>query len=338
MTRAQPVALGAFVLAMSVARMGAAQQPGGDVATAQALFDDGKRLMAAGKYAEACPKLVESQRLDPGGGTLFAIALCHEAEGRTATAWADYNLALAEAKRDGRKDREEAAAAKEKALEAKLTKVRVVVNDKTPGLALTRDGFSVGEAQWGTALPIDPGEHAFTAKAPGKIDWTQTVSIVGEGKTTDVVVPELGEAPKPPPPVVPPMTSAPPPPVTQPQPTELQSSGINAQKAWAVVAGGVGILGLGVGAGFGASAISKWHEASAKCPNDRCTDPSSLSTGKDAGRAADLSTVLVGVGAGALIAGIVLWITAPKSDHKTGINIVPTASRDGVGVNVGGAL
>lgn len=318
--------------------MGAAQQPGADVATAQALFDDGKRLMNAGKFAEACPKLVESQRLDPGGGTLFAIALCHEGEGKTATAWADYNVAASEAKRDGRKDREAAATEKSKALEAKLTKVRIVVNDKTPGFALTRDGGVVGDAQFGTALPIDPGDHVFVAKAPGKVDWTKTISIVGEGKTTDVEIPELGEAPKPPPAVVPPVTNTPPPLVTQPSETELQTSGINAQKAWAVVASGVGIIGLGVGAGFGASAISKWNDASAKCPNDRCTNESYVSVGKDAGRAADLSTVLISVGAGALVAGVVLWITAPRSDHKRAINIVPTASKDGFGLHFGGAL
>src|SRR5664279_1214733 len=94
-----------------------AHAQGADVATAQALFDEGKRLMNAGNFAEGCPKLVESQRLDPGGGTLFAIAICHEGEGKTATAWADYNVALAEARRDNRKDREIAAAEKERALE-----------------------------------------------------------------------------------------------------------------------------------------------------------------------------------------------------------------------------
>src|SRR6185437_11777695 len=93
-----------------------AQQAGADVATAQALFDDGKRLMAAKDFAHACPKLVESQRLDPGGGTLFAIAICHEGEGKTATAWADYNVAGAEARRDGRRDREQAALEKAHAL------------------------------------------------------------------------------------------------------------------------------------------------------------------------------------------------------------------------------
>ena len=320
--------------------MGAAQQPGADVAAAEALVEDGKRLMAAGKYAEACPKLVESQRLDPGGGTLLAIALCHEGEGKTATAWADYNVSRAEAKRDGRTDREQAAGNKARALEARLTKVRVVMNDKTPGVTLVRDGSSVGDAQWGTALPIDPGEHTFVAKAPGKIDWTEKVSIVGEGKTTDVVVPELGDTPNPPPPMVPPLTNTPPPPpISQPQQSETQTSGINAQKAWAVVAGAAGVIGIGVGAGFGASAISKWHDAEDKGPKNRCTNEGDVSLGNDAGRSADLSTVLIAVGAGALVAGVVLWITAPQKRSPTrAINLVPTASKDGFGLRLGGTL
>src|SRR6185312_7721257 len=82
-----------------------AQSSGADVATAQALFDEGKRLMADKKFAEACPKLVESQRLDPGGGTLLAIALCHEGQGKWATAWGDFNVALSEARRENRAER-----------------------------------------------------------------------------------------------------------------------------------------------------------------------------------------------------------------------------------------
>ena len=78
---------------------------------AQSLFDEGRILLEADRPREACPKFAESQRLDPGGGTLLNLALCLELSGKTGSAWARYQEARAIAARDGRKDREEFARA-----------------------------------------------------------------------------------------------------------------------------------------------------------------------------------------------------------------------------------
>src|SRR5271154_3787145 len=71
---------------------------------AETLFREGKELMAAKQFDAACPKLAESNRLDPGIGTLLALALCHEGEGRIASAWIEFTDVLA-ATADTRPDR-----------------------------------------------------------------------------------------------------------------------------------------------------------------------------------------------------------------------------------------
>ena len=61
-----------------------------DPAAAQALFDEATKLTKQGRYPEACEKLAESNRLDPGIGTQFHLADCYEQSGRFASAWAGF--------------------------------------------------------------------------------------------------------------------------------------------------------------------------------------------------------------------------------------------------------
>ena len=91
-----------------------------DTPIAESLFQQGLGAMERGDYGRACGLLAESQRLDPGGGTLLNLALCHERAGKIATAWARYHDALGIARRDAREDRITFAAEHIKLLEPRL--------------------------------------------------------------------------------------------------------------------------------------------------------------------------------------------------------------------------
>src|SRR5262245_2576555 len=95
------VVLGAVVARSSPA----AAQP----ADAQRLFDDGRRLLAAGKLAEACAAFDASERLDPRPTTELNAAACHERSGELATAWAAYQDAERMARASGEPTLQQAA-------------------------------------------------------------------------------------------------------------------------------------------------------------------------------------------------------------------------------------
>lgn len=182
------VAFFAALLLALVALSGSARAA--DTATAQALFDDAKKLMAAGKYADACPKLEESQSLAPGLGTQFNLALCYENLGKTASAWSLYLEVAGGARAANQLDREKVARQQAAALEGKLSRLTITVSDPPEGIEVKRDGKPVGRAQWGTAIPIDPGEYTLTATAPGKKAWESKITIDKPGTET-VEVPAL---------------------------------------------------------------------------------------------------------------------------------------------------
>ena len=65
-----------LLLVTLVASPARAQTPEAPMAAADRLFREGRSALEAGRYAEACPTLAQSQQLDTGMGTLLALALC----------------------------------------------------------------------------------------------------------------------------------------------------------------------------------------------------------------------------------------------------------------------
>src|SRR6266446_4742742 len=125
-------------------------QTGADKSLAQALFNEGKRLMDSKQYAQACPKFADSQKLDPGVGTLLNLAVCYEKNGQTASAWAAYDEAASAAKGAGQADREKYARERAAALAPLLAKLTITVPQASAidGLTITRDGVTLPSSAW----------------------------------------------------------------------------------------------------------------------------------------------------------------------------------------------
>ena len=279
---------------------------------AESLFQEGKKLMEAGKYAEACPKLAESNRLDPGAGALTALALCHKAEGKTASAWSEFKEVVSLARRDNRKDREQVAQDNINELEPKLSRLRVDVSPMavSQNVEVRIDSSVITRAAFGVSVPVDPGPHRIVATAPGKKPWETSVTIDAERDDKKIEVPALEDAPV-----------APPPPVMSGDAgsTQPENRG-STQKTIGYALGGVGIIGIGGGAVFGVQAISKSNESDDLCGNP-CSNAEGLKANEDARSLATVSNIVIGVGAAALIGGAVLILTAPSSSSS------PTAAK-----------
>jgi serine/threonine-protein kinase len=304
----------AFVLAAGTPA--ARAQSGDDRKLAESLFREGRALMAERRWKEACPKLQESWRLDPAGGALLNLAACHEAEGRTATAWLEFNEALSLAKRDGRADRMKAAADRIAALEPTLSRltVRVAPQPGATGLEVRVDDVPLRPAAWGVAVPIDPGAHAVTASALERKAWRTELDIGAspESRVVDVPVLEIDATPLPPVGSASAAPSAPAPPAASPAAPRPQAPvERSSQKTVGYVVGGAGIAALAVGGYFGVRAIQKRADSDAQCPGEACTlDGYELN--REAKSAALVSDIGFGVGLAGLAAGLVLVLTAPS--------------------------
>ncbi len=292
-----------------------------DAAAAQGLFDESKKLLAAKQYAAACPKLEESDRLDPSPATEFYLADCYEQVGRTASAWALFLQVASASKAAGRAEREQFARSRADALAPTLSRliVSVPAASAVPGLAVKRDGEAVGAGQLGTALPVDPGKHALSASAPGHADWNQSVDVPAGGKTITVEIPPLATAAA----VLPPPPN-PPPPVdamktTQVAPeAEAPAPRGGTQKKIGLIVGGAGIVALGVGGFFGLRTISKNNDSNSDGCNGNQCNATGYATRHDAQSAATLSTVFVGAGAALLVGGAALWFFSPRASASSG--------------------
>jgi hypothetical protein len=267
-------------------------------ALAETLFFTARGLMEAGRYPEACVKLAESHRLDPAAGTLLNLAVCHEKEGKLASAWGEFRQALADARRLNRPDRVQLAEERIAAItpELPMITIQVPASTRVAGLEVRRNGVPLLGAAWSTELPVDPGAVEVTWQAPGYLARHKSVTIERRQHLSIELEP---------------LTPAPPPPAqgvsTAPRAETYRWSG-GKKIGLGMMIGGV--VAAGVGGFFGVRALVQRSNSDELCPEfdgeRRCTDEGA-SRMNAARTSAWISNIGLGVGAASFVIGAILF-------------------------------
>ena len=294
---------GVIVAGMAMTR--AAQADGDPTAIAESLFRQGKAALDRGTVGEACTLLAKSQALEKSDGTLLLLAICHEKEGRTATAWSEYRQVEAH----GRADRVKYARQRATAIEPQLAYVELHLTTGTsiPPLRLRLDrDTTIDPAVLGTQIPIDPGPHEITLECQEREPSKTTFSAVpNTTKTVDLTPgPLLAKPFVPPPPTQPPPKPAPP---SNKTPTIVAGVGI-----------GLAAVGIGLGTGFGLRALSLSGQAKDACGGvvSTCTDPKALELRSEANLPATISTVAFVTAGVALVVTVVTLVFSSGQSPK----------------------
>lgn len=268
---------------------------------------EGRRLMAAGNYAEACPKIAESESESPAPITALTVAICYEKAAKLATAWAAYKTAADVASSAHQKKSALAAQHGVTRLEPKLSHITIKLADRPSGVEVRRDGDVVSDSDIGAPVALDGGGHSIEVNAPGKKPWKTHVDLADSGESHVVDVPAL-ESDTPAPAAA---TEETPPPVDSDKPSRGRS-----QRIAGIVIGGVGVAGIALGAVAGIEAKSSYDDALKQCGGHPSCPPGSpgLAERSTAGTWATVSDIAFIAGGAAVVGGVVLYFTAPHGN------------------------
>jgi len=283
-----------------------------NAAVADEAFKQGRELLKAGKWVEACEQFDKSQRLDPQLGTLFNIGQCSEHIDHLATAVAAYRELVAKDTNDARK-----TAAKERVatLEPRVPKLLVRVTKPVVGVTVSLESKS-GSRDIAANQPveIDFGDYSVTVRARGHRELISRIKIGEERKTTTI------EA------------------ALEPADTgEREHAPSSTRKLVAIGTLGVGGAALVTGAVFGVLAATQWNQAKDICGGRTCLSQADVDRANELGARArtkaTLSTAFVIGGAVVTGVGLYLYLTLPGE-----VRVSPQASDSSAGVTLSGAF
>ncbi len=314
------MALPALTIALSTRP--AAAQDKKELSKARAQFQRAIELEQAGNYSTALEQFRDVGQVRMTPQVRFHIASCEEKLGRLVTALGGYQLAYADADSVGEDFKAEVDAAVTR-LEASIPKLVIVRGTGAEAAEIQLDGVALGASSVGVPVPLDPGPHSISAKAPGALPFSQTVTIAeNEQKSVDVAL--------------------------SPEPQEVRTSvgggaGDSVEKSnprlIPYVIGGVGIaslIGSGVLFGLRQSTLSDLedqcgpnHDA---CPSSAASDYSNLKLYNVTAQ------VALGVGVACVATSVTMLVLQRKhaSSAKSGMTLLPSAPNSLAGLSWAG--
>ena len=301
-------------------------------AQARKLFEDGRRLMQEpGKLDEACSTLSQSYKLHERGDTLLNLAECHRRQGKTTTAWREFDEAIRFAEEVEFPEAIEAAKRlrDELAVDLSVLTITLATEPTPPGLVLTVDGEPLSNTWLGLPLRLDPGVHKVTATAEGYEGFEASPELGPKG---DRVALSLSLKKLPPPPAPPPPPPPPPPPVPEPV---VEPEG---PLLWPwIVTGSAGLVMSALSIGFGIDTMDVGDTLDTMCGVDRLDCP--LDYDFDTDRAQELRSFGLFVGLGAAgVAALGVGITGLAVELAGGdaateeVSVAPWVSPESAGI------
>lgn len=274
--------------------------------------------------AEACAKFAESQRLDPSSGTLLNLADCHEKEGKTASAWAEFLAAATLARGQHNEARATEATSRAQALKGRLSYLTIRGREPVEGQQVRRGEIALEAASLGVPLPVDPGLHVIVVSAPGREMWSAQVQIAPDGDRKVIDLPPLRRV-QPPPVASSSVPVAPAPASSTPQvpsaPVAVAPKTTSSmRRPLGYTLGGAGAVALVIGGYFGLRALSTYEQAESRCASRRGCSDEAMDLREQASTRARISDVSLGVGlllAGA--GGYLLLVKPPGSQIAGGL-------------------
>jgi pentatricopeptide repeat protein len=314
----------AFVLATSLGSNAAWAQSDEDRATARAAATEGATAFQEGHFDKAIDLFTRAEGLVHAPPHLLYLARSYMKLGRLVHAHEVYvkmqREDLAANAPRAFVDAQAAGAEDMKALEARLPRVKVVVQGTTSDAAtVTIDGTVLSAAAVGLPRPMDPGHHDFVAKAEGRKSGSFSLELKEGAQETVTLTLDREDTPEP-----------------APGPAPAPAGEGSGTKTLAYVAWGVGAVGLVTGTIFLLSNRSNRDDADALCPNGACpaskrSDIQELDDSAD--RAATLAWISYGVGIAGIAAGTALFfLSGPRKAQATTASVRPWVGPRSVGL------